>query len=51
MYHFIPITLLFLLFVLRLVKSMIDSPALTTDFRETDDRSELTEVDLLRGGT
>ena len=52
-YHFIPITLLFLRDKLRPLMSITDSTDLTLsrDFREAVDRSELTEVDRLRGGT
>lgn len=52
-YHFILITLLFLRDKLRPLMSITDSTDLTLsrDFREAVDRSELTEVDRLRGGT
>lgn len=46
MYYFIFIILFFFLFVLRLVKLMIDFFVLISDFWEIDDCLELMEVDL-----
>lgn len=46
MYYFIFIILFFFLFVLRLVKLMIDFFVLIIDFWEIDDCLELMEVDL-----